>query len=610
MKDSIKKCINVSEWMIAGGVLLVAFLVFYYTDFSDTLDNSIMLFDCVLDGHLREYYHYAAQNHASQTVYTANYNIFLYGLFALWNLPAAILHRLNGFDYMSSAAALLWCKLMILITVLGITRMIGKIMAFYVKNRQIIRMMQILFLLNTCVIIPTMVAVQYDVLSILAMLLGVYHYLKGEEKRFILWFMIAMPLKSFAIFIFLPLLMLREKRIPMLFLKTAAVFLIQLLCAVPFYHDAWYESCMGSQNRDAINLLLGAGFGIGGFTLNLFVLSYVVLLVACYIIRIEDGEAYIPLWCAFFAMASIILFMDIRSYWVVMIVPFAVLCCVFHKKRLRENLLLLVIGTFCYGIYSLMHHWIYSIQGIVSKLALSWVMQCAAQDELKYKNIQGFFKYYDLQRYADALRTVFFISVILLLVLNFPYRKFTEKWKRETYVPEHWLVWLQAVISAGVVILMLYANLAVADPYIYHVSQNADDTLYVEEAIGTGTVIWQEFTAKEDGTVKELSFVATNTNTSRANRDALIFTLTDAENGTVLTTKTMGAALIRDGDITYVKLDKTTVEKGHRYILVIEGESNGAGTIVQFPKTEENREDCCLLVDQTICDGNLAFDLR
>ena len=610
MKELLKKSRNVSEWMFAGGVLLAAFLIFYYTDFSDSLDNGIMLFESVLDGQFREYYHYAAQNHASQTVYSANYNIFLYAVFALWNLPTAILHRMTGFDYMSSVKALLWCKMMILMTVLGIAWIIGKIMRFYAKDEQVIRMMRLLFLLNACMLIPTMVAVQYDVLSVLAMLLGIYYYLKGKEKGFILWFMIAMPLKTFAVFIFFPLLLLREKRIPMIFLKTAAVFLIQILCAAPFYNDAWYELCMGSQNRDAINLLLGAGFGVAGFTLNLFMVSYVILLVACYMIRLNDGEVFIPLWCAFFAMASIILFMDIRSYWVVMLVPFAVLCCVFHKNRLRENLLLLVIGTSCYGLYSLMHHWIYGIQSLVTKLALSGLMQFADQENLKYKNIQGFFKYHDLLRYSDALRTVFLISVLLLLVLNFPYSKFTEKWKQETYKPEHWLIWLQGGISGALIILLLYANLAKAAPCVYHVTQTAESAACVEEIIGSGDIIEQEFTAREDGTVTELSFVAVNNNTGRANRDALQISLVDAESGNILASKTFGAALIQNGDTSYIKLDKTAVIKGHRYILRIEGESNGAGTILQFQKAEESQEGCQLLVNQVPCEGSMAFDLR
>ncbi len=606
----MKKVNKTCEWILAGGVLLAAFLIFYYTDFSDSLDNGIMLTEAVLDGHFREYYHYAAQNRAPQTVYSANYNIFLYGVFALWNLPTAILHRLNGFDYMTSAWALLWCKLMILVTVLAIAVIIRKIMQLYTEDREVIRQMQILFLLNACVIIPTMVAVQYDVLSVLAMLLGIYRYLKRDERGFILCFMIAMPLKTFAVFIFLPLLLLREKRIPMIFLKTAAVFAIQILCAIPFYRDAWYEACMGSQNRDAVNLLLGAGISAAGFTLNLFIVSFVVLLVACYMIRMEEGEIRIPLWCSLYAMASIILFMDIRSYWVVMIVPFAVLCCTFNAKRLRENLLLLIIGTSCYGIYSLMHHWIYSIQDLVRKLALSGIMQSVPLEDLKYKNIQGFFQYYDLQRYGDALRTVFVISVLLLLVLNFPYRKFTEKWKQESYKTEHWLIWLQGAISAGTIVLLLYANLAVADPYVYHVSQPADSSTCVDVVIGSGDVIEQEFTAAEDGIVKELSFAAANNNTSRANRDALQFSLVDAESQEVLTTKTLGAALIKNGETTYVKLEQTSVLKGHRYLLRIEGESNNCGTILQFPKTEENQEVGKLYVNQTSDTGCLVFDLR
>ena len=65
----------------------VSFLMFYYTDFSDTLDNSIILAECVLDGDI-------------------------------WNLPVIMEHRLMGYNYMYSLRSLLWCKTLILVALI------------------------------------------------------------------------------------------------------------------------------------------------------------------------------------------------------------------------------------------------------------------------------------------------------------------------------------------------------------------------------------------------------------------------------------------------------------------------------------------------------------
>lgn len=609
-KETLKKVMDVSEWFLAGLVILMSFFIFYYTDFSDTLDNGVLLFESILNGNFFDYYHYAAQNCAPQTVYSANYNIFLYCIFAIWNLPTAILHHMNGFDYMESVKALLWCKLMILFAVAGIIVMIKKILQLYVKDKQAIRLVQLLFALNTCVLVPTMVVVQYDVLSLLAMLIGIYYYLKNRERLFILWFMIALPLKTFAIFVYFPLLLLREKRIPMVFFKTAMIFAIQFICSLPFHGNAWYELCMGTQNRDAMNLILASGIKMAGFSLNLFVVSYLILLVACYILNVENDDVYIPIWCAFFAMSSVIMYMDIRSYWIVLIVPFAAICILFNKKRLRENLLLFIIGSSCYTIYAFMHHWIYNVPGLVTKLSLSRLMKLPEQGYLKYKNIRGLFEYYDFIRFGDVLCTVFFVSVILLLFLNIPYKKIREQWQRSTYRIEHWIIWIQLGISSGMVAVLLYANLAVASPYIYHVKNVENNSEYMDENVCDGDIIEQLFSVEEDGMVEELSFVARNDNISRSSRNAILFTLMDATSENILVQKTLGTALIKNEEVTHLKLDRTPVKKGHFYILKIQGEQNRQDTLIQFQKSQETQENSMLLVNGIKQQGNLVIQLR
>ena len=83
-------------------LLLSSLVIFYYTDFSDTLDNSVMLFEVIEKGKILSFYKYAAENAHFNTVYTANYNIFLYFIFMIWNLPTILINRLNPFDYMNS----------------------------------------------------------------------------------------------------------------------------------------------------------------------------------------------------------------------------------------------------------------------------------------------------------------------------------------------------------------------------------------------------------------------------------------------------------------------------------------------------------------------------
>ena len=94
--DARETAIKALLYVCAAAVVAVAYLVFHYTDYTDTLDNAVMLAECIAQGNVLDYYHYAAVNAHPDTVYSANYNIALYLVFLVWNLPTVILHLTSG----------------------------------------------------------------------------------------------------------------------------------------------------------------------------------------------------------------------------------------------------------------------------------------------------------------------------------------------------------------------------------------------------------------------------------------------------------------------------------------------------------------------------------
>ena len=69
------------------------------------------------------------------------------------------------------------------------------------------------FLSAMSVVLPVFVIVQYDIVLVAVMLLGLHAYMKGNQRGFLLWFMLANTLKLFAVFVFIPLVLLKEKRL-------------------------------------------------------------------------------------------------------------------------------------------------------------------------------------------------------------------------------------------------------------------------------------------------------------------------------------------------------------------------------------------------------------
>lgn len=54
----------------------------------------------------------------------------------------------------------------------------------------------------------------YDIIALYFAIKGIDYYFQGKNKGFLLCFMCAIPLKFFALLLFVPLLLLKEKRIP------------------------------------------------------------------------------------------------------------------------------------------------------------------------------------------------------------------------------------------------------------------------------------------------------------------------------------------------------------------------------------------------------------
>lgn len=600
----IRRGVLTAEIFLTAALLLTSFLIFFYTDFSDTLDNGVLLAESVVNGEFTDYYRYAAENANFMSQYSANYDIFLYGIFALWNLPTVIAHIVSGFDYMSSVAALLWCKALILAAVIASSFVLKKIVLLYSDLRGA-QLAQILFLSGSCVVIPAMVTVQYDILSILFMLCGIYYYLKDREGLFILFFALAVPLKLFAIFAFIPLILLREKRIPFIVLKLIPAFAVNFVCSLPFRGDPWYELCLGTQNRDAVDLILKGGVSVGDYRFNLFIAVYIAVCVFCYIkkdsfpygknaalssvssadaVKPEDRTAagahecgeltdsgcvcryYLPMYACLAVFAAFMIFVPIRSYWVILAVPFEIFVVLFNRDRLRANILLLTLGTACYTVHSYINHWILSTSSLVSKLALPVFVSLPTSENRKYASVQDMLSSWEISKFSEVLRTVFCISLILLLVINIPKPENVRRWSREKYAHEWWHGLLQAFATCVLIAVLLYANLAVDSPAVIDISKVGS---YESADIISGNVLSQSFTAQRSAEVNELIFSAENTNNYRSLRCAAVFTLTDETSGQTLYEGLVGTSLVESKKPYSLDIGKIQLERGHVYTLTV-----------------------------------------
>lgn len=90
---------------------------------------------------------------------------------------------------------------------------VRKIHEFITGDREASRTAVYAFLFSGILLMAAYYVGQYDIIGVVFAVYGVYYYLKGDYKKFYLFFALAITCKYFALLLFICLVLLYEKRI-------------------------------------------------------------------------------------------------------------------------------------------------------------------------------------------------------------------------------------------------------------------------------------------------------------------------------------------------------------------------------------------------------------
>ncbi|MCF0230442.1 MAG: EpsG family protein, partial [Parasporobacterium sp.] len=185
------------------------------------------------------------------------------------------------------------------------------------------------------------------IFTVFFILLGSYAYLNRHDKRFILFFAIAITFKYQAVLYFIVLLLLREKRILRILLNMILVALPTAVMILVYYpSDAFKNSVL---NFGALTYV-DTGVNLGGLRpINIFLLVLILLYVFAYIKTPEDEQNEIQ-WGLFllngvsFAFFGFVYF---HPQWIIICAPFvliSVIRCRYSKMLyIVQNILIIAL---------------------------------------------------------------------------------------------------------------------------------------------------------------------------------------------------------------------------------------------------------------------------
>lgn len=411
-------------WSCLLGTLCIFYFCLMYPDINVTHHHSLTLLDCVFTGDIGRFYSHTVENQFGG--WAAVYYITVYIVFAIWNLPIWLLCKV-GVITAQGRIALLWVKLLVFVSVLGCAFFLRQLLpAMKTKGKSAA---VFLMLSSLVVVLPAFAMAQYDSLTLLMTLWGIYFYINEENISWktLLVFSLAISLKLFALFPFVMLVLLKEKRILHILKDLIAGIAVSAIAVLSYAGDPGYKIAVSSFNDNMLNRLIERVIPGGSGGISLFFLgAMAVYIIAYYVVpkNKSDYEKYIA-WLGTLFFFSFILFVNVHPQWTIMITPFLLLMILQNERNLKINLILetameislVIIWLICYD-------WVFLQYNSFSYLGLKYLP--IISDAFGIQNMTVVLHHFGIPSLLPAFYAIFAACGFALLIINNPWTKATE----------------------------------------------------------------------------------------------------------------------------------------------------------------------------------------
>lgn len=310
---------------------------FNYSDLVVTTKHGINVWQALIDNNILNFY-------LEQKETCAVYPFTLYIIFALWNIPLFLIDKIFHIDFRSSSILLFYAKSILIIFALGCAVLIYKICIQCKLSEQNSKLCSLFWLTSSCVLLPLMVIGQYDVICLFFILLAIYNH--KNNWRFLLWATIAITMKYFAVFMIVPIILLREKRITKILFMLLTTYSLSLVDGIIF-----------SKPLEAMALkqeLMGRVISGRIENISIFVLLWCIVCLYSFFQKVDLNTPYYYILVSLIGILPFFFFNVFAPYWTILFTPF--LCIIVFTNLNSVNIMLETILTASLTIYNIIVH--------------------------------------------------------------------------------------------------------------------------------------------------------------------------------------------------------------------------------------------------------------
>lgn len=312
---------------------IVCFFSFQQVDILHTAGSSF----AYLHGHFADFYKYV-DGYIGVPAYMPS----TYIAFAIWNIPLRIFDVVPVPTMDVPTWVLMWYKLLPVILYMLTGYLIYRICKLSGVSDYKSKIGSYVFLSCPIGFFSQFLFGQYDIFTVVFMLLGYYFYLKNNNKLFVVMFGIAITFKYFALLFFVPLVLLKCKSVLKVILSIILVCVpigMEILLYLP--SAAFRKGVLGF---GAASYIFNVSFDTGYYRISIVVVLWIVVCLLAFLR--ERGNVLID---SIF-MLNVVCYLCFglsmwHPQWLLLAVPFMSLGIIYNKKS--DILMLLELLLMC-----------------------------------------------------------------------------------------------------------------------------------------------------------------------------------------------------------------------------------------------------------------------
>lgn len=542
--------IGVLDYFIFCVFAFFCFFSFQQGDILHTGGSSISY----LNGHIWDFYDWNSKYLTLDAYMPSTYIIF-----AIWNVPLKLFGLMSEPTMTVPTGVLMWYKLLPTALYFLSGYLIYKICIFQGLSRNKAKIAMYVFITCPIGFFSQFLFGQYDIFTVVFMLLGYYYYLKNNNALFVIFFGIAITFKYFALLYFVPLLLFRCKNVFKAVLALAFVGLPFAFETLFYYHSAAFRE--GVFGFEATSYIFNASIDIGPYRISFVVVFWVLVCLYAYL-KASPKHIFIDSIFIINIVSFIVFGLSMwHPQWLLLAVPFMSLGIIYNKRS--DLLLLLELLLMCLYCVFTVNMWPDHVdQQLLNLGMLHYLIKDPISAEL---NIRSIYIIKDI----SLIMSFFTACLLALTILKIPQYNYTEENdidfdKKVGYIRARFILGLLFFIIPA----MLCFYKSVTAPYLSYSTSDSCAGI-IDNSLGK-TKISQTITL-EYNHIDYINVIFSDN--PEENDGYLKMIIVDDESDKTIYMKKIKYKDIRGNEINKINVNRN-IKKKHQYDIVFEFNSN------------------------------------